>query len=166
MKRENKIESTVNDLDKHLVPESLDVLQLLLLLHNPPLFSLFLSFGLCLSPGFLSYMLCTTSFCCLLQMKERLLLLLMPLLLLEHFSIVLRNVRGGGKRHNDMETRAKSFFFHLCIINLGVKIVDGGLYFYLLCLLYFILFSLFLEQLRLGSIGHAVTSVTSDGIVT
>ena len=36
-------------------------------------------------------------------------------------------------------------------------------------LFYFILFYfifLFLEQLGLGSIGHTVTSVTSDGIVT
>ena len=40
-----------------------------------------------------------------------------------------------------------------------VKIIDGGLYFYFLFSLYFIF--LFLEQLRLGFISHAVTSVTS-----
>ena len=39
-----------------------------------------------------------------------------------------------------------------------VKIVDGGLYFL------FSLFTLFYFPLRF--IGHAVTSVTSDGIVT
>ena len=57
-------------------------------------------------------------------MKEGLLLLLMlslhfMALLLEHFSIVLRNVRGVGERHNDTEIRAKNFFFHLCIVDLG-----------------------------------------------
>ena len=46
----------------YLILELLNVLQLLLLLHNSPLFGLFLGFGLCLSPGFLSCMLCTT--CC------------------------------------------------------------------------------------------------------
>jgi len=60
-------------------------------------------------------MLCTTGLCCLLQSKEGLLLLLMPslhliVLLLEHFSVVLRNVREGRGRHNDTETRAKNFF--------------------------------------------------------
>jgi len=43
-------------------------------------------------------------------------------LLLEHFSIVLRNVREGGKRHNDTETRAKNFLFCLCIVDLGTII--------------------------------------------
>jgi len=52
----------------------------------------------------------------LLQLKEGLLLLLMPslhlmALLLEQFSVVLRNVGGGGGRHNDTETRAKNFLF-------------------------------------------------------
>ena len=40
-----------------------------------------------------------------------------------------------------------------------VKIVDGGLHFYFFFSLYFIF--LFLEQLRLGLVCHAVTSVTS-----
>jgi len=41
----------------------------------------------------------------------------------------------------------------------AVKIVDGGLYF---ILLYFFLFNfLFLEQLGLGFISHAVTSITN-----
>ena len=52
----------------------------------------------------------------------------------------------------------------------GVKIVDSGLYFilpfffvfYFSCFLFFLSFLfLFLEQLRLGLIGHTVTSVTS-----
>jgi len=51
-----------------------------------------------------------------------------------------------------------------------VKIVDDGLDFYFhSSFFYFFSFSfifLFLEQLGLGSIGHAVTPVTSDGIVT
>jgi len=69
-------------------------------------------------------MLCITGLCYLLQSKERLLLLFMPLLhlmvlLLKHFSIVLRNVGEGGKRHNDIETRAKNFLFYLCIVDLG-----------------------------------------------
>jgi len=42
-----------------------------------------------------------------------------------------------------------------------VKIVDGGLYFIFLFSSYFIFIFLFLEQLGLGLIGHAVTSVTS-----
>ena len=50
----------------------------------------------------------------------------------------------------------------------SVKIVDDGLDFYFhssfFILFYFIV--LFLEQLGLGSISYAVTSVTSDGIVT
>jgi len=111
----------------HLVPELLDILQFLLLLRNPLLFSLFLGFSLHLSPGFLSYMLCMTGLHCLLQIKEGLLLLLMLLLyfmvlLLKHFSIILRNVGGGRERHNNTETRAKNFFFCLCIVDLGTII--------------------------------------------
>jgi len=57
-------------------------------------------------------------------MKKGLLLLLVPLLhfmvlLLEHFNIVLRNVGGGGGRHNNIETRAKNVLFHLYIVDLG-----------------------------------------------
>ena len=53
-----------------------------------------------------------------------------------------------------------------------VKIVDNGLDFYfhssffILFYFYFSFIFLFLEKLGLGSIGHTVTSVTSDGIVT
>ena len=53
----------------HLVPESLNVLQhflLLLLLHNPPLFSLLSYFGLHLSPGFLNHMFYIIGLYCLL----------------------------------------------------------------------------------------------------
>ena len=58
------------------------------------------------------------------QLKEGLLLLLMLLLhltvlFLEYFSVILRNVRGSGGRHDNIETRAKNFFFHLCIVDLG-----------------------------------------------
>jgi len=48
-----------------------------------------------------------------------------------------------------------------------VKIIDSGLYLFLFSLFYFIFslpfnfYFLFLEQLRLGVISHAVTSVTS-----
>jgi len=65
-------------------------------------------------------MLCTMGLRCLLQSKEGLLLLLMPslhltALLLEHFSVVLRNVRGGRGRHDNIETREKtSFSFMYC----------------------------------------------------
>ena len=51
-----------------LVPELLDVLQLLpffLLFHNPPSFSLFLCFGLHLSPCFLNYVFYITGLHCL-----------------------------------------------------------------------------------------------------
>jgi len=69
-------------------------------------------------------MLCMMGFCCLLQLKEGLLLLLMPLLhltalLLKHFSVVLGNVGVGRERHGNIETRAKNFSFHLCIVDLG-----------------------------------------------
>jgi len=40
-------------------------------------------------------------------------------LLLEHFSVVLRNVREGRKRYDNTETRVKNFFFYLCIVDLG-----------------------------------------------
>jgi len=47
----------------------------------------------------------------------------------------------------------------------SVKIVNGGLdfyfHFYFYFYFYFYFIFLFLEQLRLGSISHAVTSVTS-----
>jgi len=44
----------------------------------------------------------------------------------------------------------------------SVKTVDSGLHFIFSLLFYFILFYfLFLEQLRLGVISHAVTSVTT-----
>jgi len=57
-------------------------------------------------------------------MKEELLLLLMPslhfiILLLKHFNVVLRNIGVGGRKHNDIGTRAKNFFFCLCIVDLG-----------------------------------------------
>jgi len=57
-----------------------------------------------------------TGFRCLLQSKEGLLLLLMLLLhltvlLFEYFSVVLRNVRRGGGRHDNIETRAKKLSF-------------------------------------------------------
>jgi len=60
----------------------------------------------------------------LLQSKERLLLLLMLLLhlmvlLLEHFSVVLRNVGGSRGRHDNTETRAKKLLLCLCIVDLG-----------------------------------------------
>jgi len=96
----------------------------LLLLCNPLPLSLFLGLGLCFSPGFLSRILSTMGFRCLLQSKEELLLLLMLLLhltalLLEHLGVVLRNVGRGGGRHNDAETKAKNFLFCLCIVDLG-----------------------------------------------
>ena len=98
-----------------------------LLLCNPPFFSLFLGFGLRFSPGFLSHMLCTTGLHCLLQLKKGLLLLLMPLLhlivlLLDHFSIILRNIGKSKERHDNTETRAKNFFFHLYIVDIGTII--------------------------------------------
>jgi len=51
---------------------------------------------------------------CLLQTKKELLLFLMPslhftVLLLEHFSIMLRNVGGGRGRYYNTEARAKKF---------------------------------------------------------
>ena len=109
---------------QHFIPESLDVFQLLLLLRNPPFFGLFLGFGLCFSPGFLSHTLCITGLHCLLQSKDGLLLLLMPslhlmVLLLKYFSIVLRNIGGGGERHNDTETRAKNFL-SVCVLLIQV----------------------------------------------
>jgi len=60
-----------------------------------------------------------------LQTKEGLLLLLMLLLhfialFLEHFSIILRNVGGCGRRNNDIETRVKNFFFYLYIVDLDI----------------------------------------------
>ena len=92
----------------------------ILLCNSLPL-GLFLGFGLCFSPGFLSRTLCMTGFHCLLQSKEGPLLLLMPLLhlmalLLEHFSIVLEKVGVGGGRHNNTKTRVKklSFPFMYC----------------------------------------------------
>ena len=47
-------------------------------------------------------------------------LLYLTALLFEHFSIVLRNIGGGRGRHDNTETRAKNFFFHLCIVDLGI----------------------------------------------
>jgi len=100
----------------HLIPELLDVLKLLLLLCNHPLFGLFLGFGLCLSLGLLSCILYMMGLHYLLQTKEGLLLLLMPslhftMLLLEHFSVMLRNVGGDRGRYYDTEARAKKFLF-------------------------------------------------------
>jgi len=44
----------------------------------------------------------------------------------------------------------------------NVKIIDSGLHFFLFTLFYFsfLFYFLFLEQLELGLIGHAVTTVT------
>jgi len=57
-------------------------------------------------------------------MKKRLLLLLMLslhflALFLKHFSVILKNVGGSKERYNNTETRAKNFFFHLYIVDLG-----------------------------------------------
>ena len=103
---------------QHLISKPLEVLQcplLLLLLHNPLLLGFFLDLFLCFSPGLLSHILYTTGLHCLLQIKKELLFFLMLslyfiVLLLEHFSIVLRNVGKSRGRHNDIETRAKNFF--------------------------------------------------------
>jgi len=46
-------------------------------------------------------------------------LLYLLLLLFKHIGIILRNVGGGRGRHNNTETRAKNFLFHLYIIDLG-----------------------------------------------
>jgi len=60
-----------------------------------------------------------------LQSKEGLLLLLMPslhfiVLLLKHFSVVLGNVRVGGRRHDNTETRAKKLSFSVYVfVDLG-----------------------------------------------
>jgi len=88
----------------HLIPELLDVLKLLLLLCNHPLFGLFLGFGLCLSLGLLSCILYMMGLHYLLQTKE-------GLLLLEHFSVMLRNVGEDRGRYYDTEARAKKFLF-------------------------------------------------------
>jgi len=67
--------------------------------------------------------------------------------------------RKNEKLLLEMARRRKYLFLSLPI----VKIVDGGLYFILFSLFTLFLFLflfLFLEQLRLGSISHAVTSVT------
>jgi len=42
-------------------------------------------------------------------------------LLLEHFSVVLGNVGGGGERHDNTETRAKKPFFSVYVfVDLGI----------------------------------------------
>ena len=69
-------------------------------------------------------------------------------------------------KHNpEVDWNKETMWFTRCP-KTCVKIVDSGLYFYSLFSLYFIfsflfLLFLFLEQLRLGLIGHAVTSVTN-----
>ena len=44
------------------------------------------------------------------------------LLLFKHFGIILENVRGGGRKHDNTKAKAKTFLFHLYIINLGTII--------------------------------------------
>jgi len=39
-------------------------------------------------------------------------------LLFKHFGIILGNVKGGGGRHDNTKAKAKTFLFHLCIVNL------------------------------------------------
>ena len=103
----------------HLIPELLDVFQLLpllLLLCNPLSFGLFLCFGLYLSPCFLSHILHMMGLYCLFQMNQEVLLLLMLLLyflilLFKHVGIILGNIRGGEGRHDVVEEKMKLFFF-------------------------------------------------------
>ena len=45
--------------------------------------------------------------------------LLFLLLLFKYFGIILGNVRRDGGRHNDIETKAKTFLFCLYIVDLG-----------------------------------------------
>ena len=48
-----------------------------------------------------------------------------------------------------------------CSRSQHIKIIDSGLYFYFSSFILFFFHFLFLEQLGLGLIGHAVTSVTT-----
>jgi len=41
------------------------------------------------------------------------------LLFFEHFGVILEDVRENGRRHGDIEKKAKKFLFHLYIVNLG-----------------------------------------------
>ena len=40
------------------------------------------------------------------------------LLLFKHFIIVLGNIGGSRRRHDDTKAKAKTFLFYLCIVNL------------------------------------------------
>jgi len=53
-----------------------------------------------------------------------LLLLFVPslyflLLLFKHLGVILKNIGENEKRHSDIEEKAKTFLFCLCIVNLG-----------------------------------------------
>jgi len=41
------------------------------------------------------------------------------LLYFKYFDVILENVGEGGERHDDTEAKAKTFIFHLCIVDLG-----------------------------------------------
>jgi len=63
-------------------------------------------------------------FHCLLQSKEGLLLFLMlslylMTLLFKYFNVILENVGVDREKYGNIETRAKNFSFHLCIVDLG-----------------------------------------------
>ena len=106
-------------LHQYLIPELLEVFQLLfllLLLCNSLLFDLLPYLGLCLFPCFLSCTLSMMDLCCFFQTSQKLLLFLVPLLqfmvlLFEHFGIVLEDVGENRKRHCDIEERGENFSF-------------------------------------------------------
>ena len=48
-----------------------------------------------------------------------LLLFLISLLYFKHFGIILGDVGGNRRRHSNIEEKAKTFLFCLCIVDLG-----------------------------------------------
>ena len=77
--------------------------------------SLFLYFDFHLFSCFLSHVLHTMGLYYLFQTNQKPLLLLVlllyfPVLLFKHISIMLGDVRGGGRRHDNVEKKVKLFF--------------------------------------------------------
>ena len=103
---------------QYFVLELLEILHpfsLVFFFHKPLFLSLLSCLGFCLFSCFLSYTLDITGFYCLFQVCQELLLLFIPLLhfvslLFKYLSVILRNIRGNGRRHSDTKKGKKIFF--------------------------------------------------------
>ena len=107
---------------KYFFPELLEILQYslfpLFFFYNSSLLGFLPCFCLSFFFCFLSHTLSPIRLHHFFQLDQELLLLFVSLLHFKNFGVLLENIGEDGGKHNDIETKAKTFFC-LCIVDLG-----------------------------------------------